>query len=255
MPQAPGQAAGQAEDHRDLHPQAAVPGAAGQGGGGGVQRVHLVQQAGEHLAQAGRLPGSGQVLHPRPGGVQQVGGQVAAVQRGQVLGAVLQVVQHLQRGAQRVGRRVGGRVLAVQVQHMAADRHGGQAAVVQQLRPGGVAALRGVLAEGGQQVQRVLRGDAGFGQAGAQAEGAGRSAAGLPEQHRPHPVQPAQLVVRGQHGAVGDVVGVAGEGVEGVDVRAQRRADQGGADREVLVRAVLAGPGLDGGGSHALAFP
>ena len=175
----------------------------------------------------------------------------------EVGGAVLQVVQHLQRGAERVGGGVGRGRLAVQVEHVAADRHRGQAAVIVQLVPARAAVLRRVLPEGVEQVERVAGGDAGLGQAGAQAGGAGAAAARLASrlaaQHGAHAAEPGHLVGGRERGAVGDVVGVAGEGVVGVDVGAQAGADQRGADREVLVAAVLAGPGLDGvqGRAHA----
>ena len=61
--------------------------------------------------------------------------QIAAVQRGQVLRAVLQMVQHLQRRAQRIRRHVGRAILAVQIEHMAPDRHRRIAAVIVAARP------------------------------------------------------------------------------------------------------------------------
>jgi hypothetical protein len=88
----------------------------------------------------------------------------------------------------------------------------------------------------------------------ADAQGGGGWAAvgALAAQHVLHHVQAGELVGGGQIGAVGDVVGVAGEGVEGVHVRAQAPRDQPGANREILVAAVLAGGRLDRGcrGAH-----
>ena len=53
-------------------------------------------------------------------------------------------------------------------------------------------------------------------------------------------------------GEVRDIVGVAGERIEGVYVRAQVAADQQRADRKILVAAILAGPRLDRRGiAHA----
>jgi hypothetical protein len=65
------------------------------------------------------------------------------------------------------------------------------------------------------------------------------------EQDMFHGVEPGDLVGRGQDVAVGDIIRVAGEAVEGVHMRAQARRDEGGTDGEVLVAAVLAGPGFD----------
>jgi hypothetical protein len=44
---------------------------------------------------------------------------------------------------------------------------------------------------------------------------------------------------------VGDVVGVAGKGVIGVDVPAQRLGDQPGADGKIFIATVLPGPCFD----------
>ncbi len=57
-------------------------------------------------------------------------------------------------------------------------------------------------------------------------------------------IQPRDLLLGRQHGAVGDIIGVAGEGVVGMNMRTQIRADED-ADGEILVAAILAGPALD----------
>ena len=123
-----------------------------------------------------------------------------------------------------------------------------------QFVPGRIAALDRVLAERGQQVLGVPGGDPGFRQTVAQQDAAGRAAIGLAEQHGLHPVKARNLVGGVQRRAVGNVVGVTGKGVERVDMRAQRLADQGGADREILVAPVLAGPFLDGLPHNRLSF-
>ncbi len=157
------------------------------------------------------------------------------------------MVQHLQHGAQRVGMRPSVVRLAVQIQHVAAHRHGAVAAVIHQLRPVGVAAFGGVLPEGVQQVARVFRGNAGGGQRGAQPAGRGAALGAAALQHVFHNAEAGDFLGLGQLSAVGDVVGIAGEGVECVHVGAQPRRDQPGADREIFGVAVLAGPGLDRG--------
>ena len=81
-----------------------------------------------------------------------------------------------------------------------------------------------------------VRRDAGLGQAAAAAPRHSGCAAARAVQRRAHRVQPRALVGGRQHRAVGDVVGVAGERVEGVDMRAQPAADQHRADREILRR-------------------
>jgi len=113
----------------------------------------------------------------------------------------------------------------------------------------------GVAAERDQQVGGVARGDAGRRQARAQPQRAGRAGLAQAQQHCLHRVQPRDLVIRRERAGVGDVVGVAGEGVEGVHMRAQGAADQPGADREVFVAVVLARPGLDVVGCRAIGLP
>src|SRR3546814_3300824 len=59
--------------------------------------------------------------------------QVDAIERAVVALAVLQVIEDLQGGAERVGGGVVGRMLAVQVEQVAADGIGREAAVAQEL--------------------------------------------------------------------------------------------------------------------------
>ncbi len=73
----------------------------------------------------------------------------------------------------------------------------------------------------------------------------GERVVGLAEQHPLHQIEAAELLLGGEFGVVGDVVGVTGEGVKGMDVAAERAADEEGAHREVLIAAVLARPQLD----------
>jgi hypothetical protein len=106
-----------------------------------------------------------------------------------------------------------------------------------------------------QQVERMLRGDAGLGQARAQRRGTWRAGLATPEQHFLHDVQPRHLVLRRQHRRIRDIIGIARIGIEGVHMRPQPGADQQRPDREILVAAVLAGPFLDrtGGGAQGAA--
>ena len=69
-----------------------------------------------------------------------------------VAAAILQMVENLQRRAEGIGRGLRGGMLLVQRQQEAADRIGGEAAVVDQLGPVGVAGFHRILAEGAQQV-------------------------------------------------------------------------------------------------------
>ena len=98
----------------------------------------------------------------QPAGREIVKRQIDAVEIAVVVGAVLQVVQHLQRGAQRVRSRPGVAALAVQVEQLAADRRGRIAAILHQIVPVAVAQLDRILAKRVQHVMAMLRGDAGL---------------------------------------------------------------------------------------------
>ncbi len=166
--------------------------------GGAVEVVATIQQGAEHLAHAGGFGGAVQIGDAGAETLHQILGKVAAVERIEVLSAVLQMVQHLQHGAERVGSRPGVAGFAVQIKHVAPDRHCRIAAVVEQFVPVGVAQLGGVAAEGDQQLAGMGGRHAGCGQAGAQAGGARGTGLSLAQQHRLHDVEPAHLVAGGR---------------------------------------------------------
>src|SRR4029077_2282493 len=75
----------------------------------------------------------------------------------------------------------------------------------------------------------------------------GGKAYGAAVPDRRQAAETAQLARGGERRTVGDVVGVAGKPVEGVDMDAQVAADQPRADREILVAAPFARGRLDAG--------
>ena len=160
----------QADDHRGLQPQPPAAGQPRQIDRRAVQRIDPIQQRIEHRAAAPAWPPRRASCH-RP----HTSRQIAAVQRGEVLRAVLQMVQHLQRRAQRVRGHVGRAILAVQIEHVPSDRHRRVAAVVIQLVPVRIAQLGRVAPERDQQIERMARRHAGFGQARAQTQRARRA--------------------------------------------------------------------------------
>ncbi len=96
----------------------------------------------------------------------------------------------------------------------------------------------------------MLRCHAGFSQAGTQPQRAWRAAVAATEQYFFHDIESRNLVGRGKRRTVRYVIGVAGKGVERMDMLSKSRTDQRRPDREILVAAVLAGPGFHGG-AHA----
>ena len=88
--------------------------------------------------------------------------------------------------------------LAMHVEHEAADRHGGVAAIVHQLVPVAIAQLGDVQAEGLEQVLRVLRRQAAARPAPRAARTPSGSASLLPEQRRLQAVEQLELFARRQ---------------------------------------------------------
>ena len=206
------------------------------------QLVGAIERAIQHLAHGRRRGGPVELLDADAGRGEAVLRQVDPVQRAIVVLAVLQVVQDLQGVAQRVGIRVQLGPLAMQVEQEAADRRGRQRAIAEEILPVVVAKLDGVAPEGGEQVERMLRRHAGRRQAGAQGLRLGQPGGGLgrPRQGAREGIEPRDLVVGRQRRVVADIVGGAHEGVEGRDMRAQRRGQQPRADLKVLVPGALA---------------
>jgi hypothetical protein len=139
---------------------------------------------------------------------------------------------------------MGGGGGVVEVQHVAADGHGTVTAIIHEFGPGRGAGGGGVVAEGVEEVAGVVGGDAGLGEAGAQGEGGGGAFVAAGEEDVFHDAEAGDLVGGGEGWVVGDVVGVAGEGVEGVDVRAEAAGEED-ADGEVFLGPVFAGRGFD----------
>ena len=83
--------------------------------------------------------------------------QVDAIELSVVVGAILQMVDHLQRGAQRVGRRPKGMRFAVDIENEPPHRHRRQPAIVDELRHVGVAPLGHVLTERAEEIESVNR--------------------------------------------------------------------------------------------------
>ncbi len=173
---------------------------------------------------------------------QRVGQRHVAATAWDVDAQVLPEVDQLQRRAHGVAAaQERGVVEAMKVQQQAADRVGRAAAVVQQGGAVRVTGMAGVLLEGVQQ-----RGEQGHGQAVARdhrgeriehaAPAAGAGAAGGGVQQVGAVVRQQRLALGGRRVAlVGDVVGRAGEPVDGAHGRAQLGRTQPRGDGEVFV--------------------
>ena len=162
-----------------------------------------------------------------------------------VVGAILQMVQHLQRRAERVRWRPGHARLAVQIEQLPPDRRRRIAAIRHQIVPVSVTRFDRVEPERLEQVVAMLRRGPRFGQACAHRQSGRRIAARRALQYLGHAVEPAQLVFRHQLRVVGDIVGVAREAVERMHMRSQVAPDQPGADRKILAVPPLTGRCLD----------
>ncbi len=237
--------AGQGADDRGLDPQAARFHPARQLRGGAVQLVGGGEHPVEHRAQGRHGLGPRHIVDGKPGLAQPVLRNVAAVQVAQVLGAILQMVEHLQRGAERVGGPPGGAVLAMQIEHVASDRGRGIAAIIHQLGPVRVAVLRASW-------RNATSNSRAWMSSTPERPRDSRSFTALGEPSARVPISTSSIAFKRvifcsgrQAGTVGNVVGIAGEGIISMHMLAQPAADQPGADREILVAAILAGPGFD----------
>ena len=206
------------------------------------------------LQEAGRAPGQvpdhgeegrggarpPKVLDPRSMGGHRVLGKIDAVDLAVILAAILEVVDHLERRAKRIVGGPGRAVLAVHVQHVAADRHRRERAVMHEIRPVAGARLAGIEPESVEELLSVDRRKVPLGKDPPQGLGLGVGRARA-EERRLQPVEKAQLLVGREGGMVGDVVGRSHKAVEGEDRPAVAGMDQARGDREILVPVALAG--------------
>ncbi len=87
---------------------------------------------------------------------QRIFGNIDPVEIAVILGAILQVIDDLQRGAQGIIGGPGVPAFAMHVQHEPAHRHGRIAAIIHQIVPVAIAQFGDVAAKGFQKVQRML---------------------------------------------------------------------------------------------------
>ena len=114
------------------------------------------RQPGDHALERRPGRGFGQGGYGQPFGGQRILGNIDPVQVAVILGAILQMIDDLQRGAQRIIGGPGVPAFAMHIQHEAAHRHRRIAAIIDQIVPIAIAQLGDVAAEGFQQIQRML---------------------------------------------------------------------------------------------------
>ncbi len=183
---------------------------------------------------------------PIPAAARSVERQIDAVEPAVILGAILQMVEHLQapstarprrarcRGSRRADRAAAGRP---------ARPNSGNTPSARPSR--GSAAWSASWRKARKTSWQCCARHAGRGEALAHRRGGRRIVARRAVEHRRHAVEPAELVRRRQVRVVGDVVGVAGKAVEGVHMRPQIAPDQQRPDREILAAAPFARGRLD----------
>ena len=142
--------------------------------------------------------------------------QVNAIEALIVLGAILQMIDDLQRRADSVGGGPHGRIFFVHVENEAADRRRGQSAIVHELGPVSVTVLSRVKPKCFKQIERMFRAQSGLGKLKPQRLGFVR--------RRPAPgervveiVEELELRLWRQRRVIGDIVSRAHEAIEGQD--------------------------------------
>ncbi len=236
---------GQALNDRDLEAQAAVGDLPGKTGALLQQRRHARAQVVKAGAQLRRGRGFFQVFDASAMGRQQGERDIDAIEVAIVFAAVLQMIDDLQSRAQRVVGGPGRVLLAMHVEHEAADRHGRVAAIVHQLVPVAVAQLGDVEAEGGQQIPGVLGIERPLRQYRAQRD-AFRLGVALAEQRRFQAVEQIELFGRRQRRVIGNVIGGAYEIIERHDRFAVARLNEARGNGEVFAPMVLAAAQVGG---------
>ena len=241
-PQLAGELFGDADDGRRFQRQPAAFQPAGQGAGSGQQPIDTIEALIEHFAQAVVCRRGIEVVRRHAGLAQPVVRQINPVEAQIIVLAVLQMVDDLQGVAQSIGSRVARRCLAVQVEQISAHRRGRIAAIAgDQIVPIIGAQLGRIAFEGDDQIAAMLVGDAGLGEAVADAGGLDKGwVLVLAEQRPVHPFEPGDLVARFKIGIVGDVVDGAGKVVEARDMGPQPLGQEDRADGEVLIACFLA---------------
>ena len=137
------------------------------------QLTSAAAELGERAAQGGRSARGAEHLDRSAVRGENVLRQIDAVEAAIILGAILKVVDHLQRRAQCVGGGPGRLVLVMHVEDEAADRRRREPAIIHQFRPVGVAALAHVETERVEQIEGVSRAEAALAQGEAQRLGFG----------------------------------------------------------------------------------
>ncbi len=163
-----------------------------------------------------------------------------------IVGAILEMIQHLQRAAQRIDGRPGVVALAMEIEELPPDRRGRVAAVMHQIGP-----IRRSAAWSRPCGRREgCRGNAGRScrsRAGSRAcaTAAGESSPGAPSSTASMRSSRRTFSSADERGIVGDIVGSAREAIEGMDMHAQIAANEERADGKILVALALARRRLD----------
>src|SRR4029453_11356902 len=169
---------------------------------------------------------------------QYVEWQVDAVELAIVLGAVLEMVDHLQRRAERIGIGPGRFVLAMHIQYEAADRHGRVAAIMYELVPIRVAALGHVHAERGQEIERMRRGKVPLCQDLPERDPS-LGAVGLPKKGVLERIEAREFFLLRQMRMVGDVIRGASEAIEVQNRLGQARLQEKKGGGKIFARVRL----------------
>jgi hypothetical protein len=212
----------------------------GQTARGLDERVSTVEHAVEHSTQfrarrAGRQrfdadPFSGEIRH----------WQIDPVEQAIVIGAILQMVEHLQRRTERVGGGPCLAALTVKIEQLPSDRRSRVATIRHQIVPAVVAQLHRILAKRAQHVVAVPRGHPRLDQASTHCLSGRGIFTRRTIEDGGHAIEAANLFIGSQRRVIGDIVGVSGKPVKGVHVRPQVAADQQGADRKIFCAAPFA---------------
>lgn len=239
----------------DLKRKPAIADLAGESAAMVKKRADALGKADNRRAKAWRGVGFGERGHVGAGGAEHVKRNIDPIEIAIIVAAVLQVVDDLQGRAQRVVRGPGGLAFAMHIEHEAADRHRGKAAIGDQVLEIGVAPLGYIEAEGGEEVLGMAWRQAVFGKCRAQGKAVRLAVGAGFEQTLFELIEMVQLVGLAERRVVGDVVGDAHELVEREDDPAMAWMNELRGDGKVFVAGSLARAQIGSAFIHFVSSP
>ncbi len=238
----------QFDDDRGLEAEAHISHLRRQGAASRNERCGFRYEGVEACPKAGRGLRGRQRFDADARRGERILRNVNAIEISVIRGAILQMVDDLERAAEGVRGGPGRLALAVNVEHEAPDRRRRIGAIAHQIVPIRITLLDRVHTEGAQKIERVARGQTLVGRKDCAQRLRRLDRLALFEQRRLEGGQAVELFLRRQLTVVDDVVGAACELIIREDRAAVARGDKERGDWKIL--ALMGFRGLDRHNAH-----